>query len=311
MNAQVALILLICECVATSVANGQYIGDDYNEENLQGENVGFDRLSLLQKYGYNNRENRRNANNASDSWNGRWMPDRPGEPIPPPKIFPKTEIFASGSIHEIPMGQPSVNCDDARTNLTVDWNGSPADYTCYYEKLRPNKETIPHLYCEHIPMTYVARHKCMYEKIEYDTDIPLYGPHRPLWPVYGEYRFLPKQRWIHSMEHGAIVALYHPCANPLEVKRLKSLVTSCLRRHIISPYNLLDHDRPLALLAWGCRLTMSYVNPDVVIGFIREHALQGPEDIPSDGDFEEGLVHAAETVSDHLDTNLCPSVVRD
>lgn len=37
--------------------------------------------------------------------------------------------------------------------------------------------------------------------------------------------------------------LYHPCANPLEVKRLKSLIKGCLRRHIITPYNLLEEDR--------------------------------------------------------------------
>lgn len=26
--------------------------------------------------------------------------------------------------------------------------------------------------------------------------------HRPLWPVYGEYLFVPPQRWLHSVEHG-------------------------------------------------------------------------------------------------------------
>lgn len=26
------------------------------------------------------------------------------------------------------------------------------------------------------------------------------GTHRALWPIYGEYKFLPKQRWLHSME---------------------------------------------------------------------------------------------------------------
>lgn len=39
------------------------------------------------------------------------------------------------------------------------------------------------------------------------------GTHRKLWPVYGEYVYVPPQRWIHSLEHGAIVLLYHPCAN--------------------------------------------------------------------------------------------------
>ncbi|KAK3084452.1 hypothetical protein FSP39_013766 [Pinctada imbricata] len=31
------------------------------------------------------------------------------------------------------------------------------------------------------------------------------GPHRPLWPVYGEYLYLPPQRWVHSLEPYALV----------------------------------------------------------------------------------------------------------
>lgn len=69
------------------------------------------------------------------------------------------------------------------------------------------------------------------------------GPHRPLWPRYGEYTFVPKQRWLHSLEHGAVVMLYHPCANNDEINTLKKLVKKCLYRHIITPYNLLDPDR--------------------------------------------------------------------
>lgn len=50
------------------------------------------------------------------------------------------------------------------------------------------------------------------------------GTHRKLWPVYGEYVFVPPQRWIHSLEHGAIVLLYHPCANLNQVKKKEFLV---------------------------------------------------------------------------------------
>lgn len=65
--------------------------------------------------------------------------------------------------------------------------------------------------------------------------------------------------------------------------------------------------QPLALLVWGCRFTMSYVNPHLVTAFIREHALRGPEKIPRDGDYDEGLLNRAQTVSDLDDTRLCPN----
>ncbi|CAK9828798.1 hypothetical protein ANTRET_LOCUS6254 [Anthophora retusa] len=312
MKTEIVLVLFGCCFVASNVANEPFNGDDYVEEDLR--NVHLDRLRLLRKYTYDsqNGENRRNVNDDElENWRGRWMPDKLDDPTPPPKIFPKNEEksdFQSWqSIHGVPMGYPSVHCDDAKTNLTVDWDGSPTSYTCYGKKILPHRNTIADIYCERISKYYIATHKCMYEKIRYDDDISLFGPHRPLWPVYGEYKFLPKQRWLHSLEHGAIVGLYHPCANPLEVTRLKSLLAGCLRRHVITPYNLLDEERPLALIAWGCRLTMSYVNPELVVRFVREHALRGPEQIARDGDFVEGLLHRAKTVSDLEDAVLCPN----
>ncbi|XP_046466007.1 uncharacterized protein [Neodiprion pinetum] len=257
-------------------------------------------------------EQRREASDDKyENWPGRWMPSRPGDPKPPPKVLHKTGEFKDSNFEKNPvdrvgMGMHESECDDGETNLRVDWDGSPVNYTCYDKRIVPDYSISPMVYCEHIPSGYMAIHKCMTETIEYDDDIPMYGSHRPVWPVYGEYQFLPRQRWIHSLEHGAIVMLYHPCANSLEIKRLKKLVAGCLRRHIITPYSLLDEDRPLALVSWGCRLTMSYVNPSVVNQFITKRALRGAEAISADGDFMEFLIQSSKTVTDEDDTTLCP-----
>ncbi|XP_051164179.1 uncharacterized protein LOC127283389 isoform X2 [Leptopilina boulardi] len=245
-----------------------------------------------------------------DNWSGRWFPSKSSDPTPPPKILPKEPQHILQHPHpsgKIPMGEKSPLCDDGKTNLTVDWNESPIDYTCYGRKIDPNYGIDPQFYCEKIPNNYEAQHKCMSDVIEYDEDLPLYGTHRPIWPVYGEYKFLPKQRWLHSMEHGAIVMLYHPCANSLEVQILRKLITGCIRRHVISPSNLVSLDRPLVLLTWGCRLSMSYVDPEDVQEFISKFALKGPEQIEDDGDFNKDLLHKAEIVSDMKDSNLCPT----
>lgn len=53
---------------------------------------------------------------------------------------------------------------------------------------------------------------------------------------------------------------------------------------------------------------MSYVNSRVVTTFIREHALQGPENVAKDGHFDDGLLYPAEIVSDLSDSRLCPNV---
>ncbi|XP_024945621.1 uncharacterized protein LOC107272421 isoform X2 [Cephus cinctus] len=240
------------------------------------------------------------------------MPDRPQDPAPPPKVISqKNETSGSNSethmSHTVPMGFNISDCDDGKTNLTVDWDNSEVNYTCYGQKIVPSYQIEPLIYCEKIPKAYKAAHICMHKKIKYVDDIPLYGSHRPVWPVYGEYKFVPPQRWVHSLEHGAVVMLYHPCANPYEVKILKTLVKNCLRRYIVTPYNLLDEDRPLALLTWGCRLTMSYVNPAVVRKFIKKKALHGPERISANGGFSEGLLRKSAIVTDRNDTILCPN----
>ena len=76
-------------------------------------------------------------------------------------------------------------------------------------------------------------------------------------------RFVPAQRWLHNIEHGAVVMLYHPCTHPETVAALRRLVTCCIRKHIITPSTNLSEKRPLALVAWGCRMTMSHINSQV------------------------------------------------
>lgn len=63
--------------------------------------------------------------------------------------------------------------------------------------------------------------------------------------------------------------LYHPCADPEMVSKLRTIVTGCIRKHIITPSNMLSEDRPLALVAWGCKLEINYVERGEIINFIK------------------------------------------
>lgn len=95
-----------------------------------------------------------------------------------------------------------------QTNLEVDWDGSPRNHTCYTPKKRLNVrlDLQPLETCDDIPPNYTPKHFCMNYSILYNTSIPTAGSHRPLWPVFGEYRFVPPQRWLHSIE---VRLLYH------------------------------------------------------------------------------------------------------
>ena len=122
-----------------------------------------------------------------------------------------------------------------------------------------------------------GNHICLDKKIIYEEDIPTSGMHRPVWVTYGEYvfmvwlnifnfdsnlnklnwKFKPRERWIHAIEHGAAVFLYDPCASEIEIAKFKQLAKSCLRRHVITPSNSLGER--FNVVTYGCRLRMSQI----------------------------------------------------
>uniref|UniRef100_A0A6B0V758 Putative conserved secreted protein n=1 Tax=Ixodes ricinus TaxID=34613 RepID=A0A6B0V758_IXORI len=211
------------------------------------------------------------------------------------------------------MGYINPDCDDGKKRLNVDHDERKQDLSCgYHDALKFSFVTglaPPRLTCDIIPPHYHPPHYCMDTRIKYPSRIPTFEGHRPLWPRYGEYNYVPPQRWLHSIEHGAVVMLYHPCARWGHVQKLRTLLKNCIRKHIITPYLGLTPKRPLALVSWGCRLEMSFVKTADVVAFIRYFALNGPEGhLATDGQYSWGLVEGASVVkgSDFQDSNLCP-----
>ncbi|KAK7087127.1 uncharacterized protein [Littorina saxatilis] len=196
-------------------------------------------------------------------------------------------------------------CDDAKTNIEIDWDPqSSAEYTCDSDTLSPS---VPKIQSSCMEEPDEGIHVCYPHAINYTDIPPTSGRHRPNWPVYGEYTYVPQQRWLHSLEHGAIVMLYHSCADPQQVETLRNIVTGCLRKHIITPYKLLPEEMPFALLTWGCKLLMSSVTTSVATNFIKSRALQAPEgQVAGDGEYNTSLTVPAQTVSDYKDSVICP-----
>ncbi|CAJ0942064.1 unnamed protein product, partial [Mesorhabditis belari] len=209
------------------------------------------------------------------------------------------------------MGQITT-CDDGKTGIEIDWD--PNDFsvfTCPNRIRFARREVDPVLF--EIPdfnaRTDQVGHKCVNEKIVYKEVPPLRGDHRPNWPRYGEYLYVPPQRWLHNLEHGTIVLLYHPCTDLEELQKLRHLVTGCLWRHIVTPYNRLSEQRPLALVAWGAKLELNLVDERSIamaVAFIRKHARVAPEDISRDGIYDHYLMVPARIVSDQADSKICP-----
>lgn len=210
---------------------------------------------------------------------------------------------------DIVMGETS-ECDDAKKNLGVDFDPENSVhklmYTCLEQIYRPDVDQEPLITLYDTPARYVPIHRCMNVSLEYEERIPVFGPHRPLWLAFGEYTYAPVQRWLHNIEHGSIIMLYHPCANSDQVHKLKTLLTNCLYRHVITPYLLLTQERPLALAGWGASLEMSVVDNTTVINFIKQYAKTGPEHTYRNGQYNHLLIKPASIVSDFSDTDVCP-----
>jgi Protein of unknown function (DUF3105) len=126
------------------------------------------------------------------------------------------------------------------------------------------------------------------------------------WARYGDYTYVPPQRWLHNVEHGAIVGLYHPCADHEQVALLKKTIKGCLFRHIITPYLNLTQERPIAVVGWSASLEMSFFDFDLVKNFIKFYAKTGPERVFRDGQYHHLLVEKAKYVTNVIDSELCP-----
>ena len=124
------------------------------------------------------------------------------------------------------------------------------------------------------------------DPLTYSESPPLAGPHRPDWARYGEYAFLPPQRWLYNLQHGAIVVLYHPCVPADFVEQLRAFVRDQLDpqgffRWVMTPYP--DLDTAFAILAWQHRLSGNCLDRDAAQAFVTAHYRHGPDDIALDG----------------------------
>jgi len=242
---------------------------------------------------------------SSTDWSGKWFPREPS------KITNSSDNAGYDRI----MGIPSSDCDDGETNLSIDFDPNSYDhalnYLCLEKTYKPSYDEEPIQTFYDVPAFYTPVHKCMNETIIYEQKIPTLGYHRPLWAAYGEYVYLPPQRFLHNIEHGAIVALYHPCANKHLIDRLKRLVKGCLYKHVITPYRKLTPERPFALVAWGTSLELSVIDDSTLTDFIKQHALKAPEKTSRNGRYKEMLTEPSKIVTHVDDFELCPNAKQD
>ena len=124
----------------------------------------------------------------------------------------------------------------------------------------------------------------------YDESPPSSGPHRSMWGRWGEYEYMPPQRYIHNLEHGGVAILYHPCVEQAVIDSLRTL--ACSRpaddggdfRWVLTPY--VDLPTNIAVVAWEWTYLNDCFDAISINEFIDEHYRNAPEDFYYNGSYD-------------------------
>ena len=122
--------------------------------------------------------------------------------------------------------------------------------------------------------------------IPYQEFPPTSGPHWPVWAQWGIYtEEVPPEVFVHNLEHGGIVLLYHcasPCPDVLrQIEETMQALPKSKYGHVkvvVSPNSRIT--TRFALLAWTRLDQFDRFDRERVVRFVRAWQDQGPEDVP-------------------------------
>jgi hypothetical protein len=141
-----------------------------------------------------------------------------------------------------------------------------------------------------------AKHVATCTPVKYATNPPSGGDHWRIWAAYKAYTTpVPREMYVHDLEHGAIVLAYRcPSGCPETVAMLDAVRTEaasdprCLTvpggpqaRLVLTPDPLLD--APVAAAAWGATYTATCLDKASLARFVADRYAKGTEDTCAGG----------------------------
>jgi hypothetical protein len=116
--------------------------------------------------------------------------------------------------------------------------------------------------------------------IDYPDLPPAGGDHDACWIRFGVHATeLPDERWVHNLEHGAVVFL-HNCEDGCDAER-KELEAMAESRPfaVVLPYAELP--TRFGVVAWEHRLLSDCLDQEAFAAFYTDHVNQAPESLTS------------------------------
>jgi len=110
--------------------------------------------------------------------------------------------------------------------------------------------------------------------VDYPQTPPVGGPHNPVWENCGFYdKEFPKERGVHSMEHGAVWVTYSPDLPAADIAVLKAFADNG-KEVLVSPFTGLP--APIVASAWGKQLIPDGVDDPRLAQFV-DYFDDGPQ----------------------------------
>jgi hypothetical protein len=169
-------------------------------------------------------------------------------------------VACSGTDNKKPESDASVPGEDAEIILSDDAGPGGICSTC-----GGCEETRTGLSMQHVP-----------EPVRYTDNPPSGGDHAACWSKFGVHEeAVPEGRWVHNLEHGAVVFL-HNCPEDCsdEIAKLELLAKG-------RPFALVTPNTRLrtrfAVVAWGVHMLSDCVDEEAFEQFYDKHVDQAGE----------------------------------
>ena len=144
---------------------------------------------------------------------------------------------------------------------------SDSDSAATTVSLLPGQTTIPNLEPEGTETFADLDRNHVDTPVDYPQTPPVGGNHAPAWQTCDFYdAVIPKERGVHSMEHGAVWITFSPNLAPAEVDVLKALQAGG-KEVLVTKFEGLPS--PIVASAWGKQLQVDSTDDSRLAQFVR------------------------------------------
>jgi hypothetical protein len=132
-----------------------------------------------------------------------------------------------------------------------------------------------------------AQHVAEPTAVRYTANPPASGNHWPMWQEpWGDYPTeLPRERWVHNLEHGGVVLLYNCPLGCEDIHQQLVAIRNGTRpdrynsvRILVTPDSVMPHK--VAAVAWLWRWQGDSVDMNAIQCFIQSRYDRAPESLP-------------------------------